>query len=102
MFIEILNKTEIVTSHLYNINFKLAYIDEEFTNTHVIIRAFFVGVSVILCLVYLCKMYRLPKTVRRTYDQRALFWITITLVWFNDPLYPFNVNTPTFYTYVAS
>jgi Wnt-binding factor required for Wnt secretion len=58
--------------------------------------------SLLVCIVYLWKICRLPRHVNRTHDQRALVWITVALVFFNDPTYPAAIYKPSLFTSVIS
>ncbi len=95
VFVEILNKDDLISESFYlGIHFKMAYIVEEFTKLHIAVRYSFMGVSLLVCLVYLCMICKIPRNVPITYDQKSLQWITISLVLFNDPLMAMNINFP--------
>ena len=96
------NKASIADSYLRNTYFKLAYINESFTDTQLAVRVIFMALSALFCLLYLCKVCRLPKQLPQTSDQRQLVWISIACVFFNDPTYAVNIYKPTFYTYIIS
>jgi hypothetical protein len=97
VFVEILNKDDLVTSSYFlDVHFKMAYIVEEFTKVHLIVRYSFMGLSLIICLWYLCVICRIPRNVPITFDQKSLQWITISLVWFNDPLMALTINFPNY------
>lgn len=68
VFIQVLNRNDIVQTDIFTVHFKMAYISEKFTRTHLAIRYFFTAVSFLVFLAYWIKMCMLPKINRKTYD----------------------------------
>jgi hypothetical protein len=66
--IDIINRGDIVENSLASVHFKMAYIDEHFTNIHLGVRITFFIVSLVIGLIYLCKMCRIKRTIFKTYD----------------------------------
>jgi len=59
-----------------------------------IARYLFMSISLIVCFAYLYMICKIPKQFPITYDQQSLIWITISLVFFNNPLFALNIYTP--------
>ena len=45
---------------------------ENFTKIHFIVRIVFMVLSVMVALIFLCKMCRINRNARKTYDQKVL------------------------------
>ena len=48
---------------------KMAFINSRYTDMQMAVRLTFVLLSLLACIVYLCKMCRLPRYIQRTSDQ---------------------------------
>ena len=67
-YIELQNTTSISSNLLQNTHFKMAYINEDFTVTQMGVRLVFMLLSLLVCIVYLCKICRMPRNIQQTYD----------------------------------
>lgn len=84
------------------VTFKMAYVNPQYTNMQLGVRISFMLFSLGICIFYLWKMCRQPRHVQITRDQRALVWISISLVLFNDPTYVAAVFKPSLFTSIVS
>jgi hypothetical protein len=51
-----------------NMQIKMAFINSRYTDMQLAVRLTFVILSLLACIVYLCKMCRLPRYIQRTSD----------------------------------
>jgi hypothetical protein len=52
-----------------NIQIKMAFINSRYTDMQMAVRLTFMLLSLLVCIVYLCKICRLPRYIQRTSDQ---------------------------------
>ena len=52
-----------------NIQIKMAFINSRYTDMQMAVRLTFMLLSLLVCIVYLCKICRLPRYIKRTSDQ---------------------------------
>lgn len=48
---------------------KMAYINSRYTDMQIAVRLTFMLLSLLVCVVYLCKMCRIPRHLPKTSDQ---------------------------------
>jgi hypothetical protein len=58
--------------------------------------------SLAVCIAYLCKICRVPPNIEKTPDQKQLVWVSISVVFFNDPTYLVSIYKPSLFTSVIS
>ena len=51
-----------------NLQIKMSYINSRYTDMQLAVRLSFMFLSLGVCIVYLCKMCRLPRHLRKTSD----------------------------------
>lgn len=84
------------------ISIKMAYVNGEYTKMQIAVRLTFMILSLIACIIFLCKICKLPRHLDKTSDQRQLVWISIALVLFNDPTYAASIFKPSMFTNAIS
>ena len=54
---------------MQNIQIKMAFINSRYTDMQMAVRLTFMLLSLLVCIVYLCKICRLPRYIQKTSDQ---------------------------------
>lgn len=80
---------------LERFDFDLYYVDEKFTEMQMNVRYTFMMAAFVTAVAYLCKYFDAKKRgYKMSYDQSSVATLVVFLVFFDDPLYAFEILKP--------
>jgi hypothetical protein len=87
---------------LRTLHFKMAYFNPHYTDLQIQVRSTFIVMTLTLIVYYMYRTCKVPRHVVLNEDQKAVTWLGIGCVLFNDPTYLASVYKPGIFSSVVS
>lgn len=104
MVVDLKNFESLKAEHsIERFDFKLFYVNEKFTEMQMNVRYCFMMAAFVTCVAYLCKYFQAKKQGHKpSYDQACVAQLVVFIIFFDDPLYAFEILKPQFRLYIFS